>query len=70
MNRGKQIIINKPDEELKQMMKVSFDKMKCIFSEIEIADTIIESRTLNEGPQQDFIEKINKDVLELIPDGL
>jgi len=67
LTRGRQIIINKPDEELKSKMHVSFQLMQQVFNQIEIAEQIKESDALNEGKGHEFVKKINKDVLDLIP---
>lgn len=65
--RAKQIIINKPDEELKIKAKEAFDLMKPIFGDIDLASEINESSSLNSGKGHEFVKKINKDVLDLIP---
>jgi len=67
LNKGKTIILSKTDEELKEKMRISYDKMKDIFNDIDTATIVKESRKLNEGPQQEFIEQINKEVLDMIP---
>lgn len=69
MKRGKEIIINKPDEELKEKMKVSYDKMEKIFKKVEKADDLKEARDLNTGKMQRYVESIpeNRAALDLIP---
>lgn len=57
------------DEELQQILKEGYDELKEIFEDTKLATEIKESRKINQGKMQDFIEKnIGKDVLELIPD--
>lgn len=69
MSRGKQIIMQKSDAELKQKMHQSYLLMEQVFKEVEIAEEIKQSRIHNDGKMQEFVEKrIGKDILELIPD--
>lgn len=68
LKRAKQIIMNKPDNELQLKMKQSFDLMKPVFDKVEMAHEIKDSRGLNSGKMQEFVEKnIGKEVLDLIP---
>jgi hypothetical protein len=69
MNRGKQIIMNKPDQELKEKMHKSFKLMETIFHKVEIAEHIQETDKLNSGKGHEFVKKINAEAMELIPDA-
>ena len=67
LKRGQQIILNKPDAELQQKMRASYDLMKPIFDKVDRAAAVKESQTLNTGKMQEFVNTINRDCLELIP---
>jgi len=65
--RAKTIIINKPDNELQIKLKESYDLMRPIFEKVELANDVKESGKLNEGEGHEFVKKINKEVLDMIP---
>lgn len=67
LKRARTIIINKPDAELQAKMKESFDLMNPIFSKVELANEVKESQKINSGKMQDFVNNINKEVLDLLP---
>ena len=68
LKRAKQIIINKPNNELQLKMKQSFDLMKPVCDKVEMAYEIKDSRSLNSRKMQNFVEQnIGKEVLDLIP---
>ena len=69
LSHAQTAILQMQDEELKIILKEGYDELKEIFEDTKLATEIKDSRKLNTGPMQDFIEKnIGKDVLELIPD--
>jgi hypothetical protein len=68
LSKGQAIIMKKPDSELQFKMKQAFDLMLPIFQKVELANEIKETKSLNSGKMQNFVEsRLGKDVLELIP---
>ena len=55
------------DEELKQYLKEGYDELRGIFEDVGLANEIKESGAINGGKQHEFVKKINKEVLDLIP---
>lgn len=74
LSHARAAIIQMQDEELRIILKEGYDELKEIFEDTKLANEIKESRKLNESRKdgkmsmQDFVENINSDVLELIPD--
>lgn len=56
-----------PDDELKIYLKEGYDELAPIFQQIDLANEVQESKKYNDGRMQSFVEKINKDCLDLIP---
>ena len=67
VSHGRNIILSMKDEDLK-VIKKGYESLKPIYSKADLAVNIKESRTLNGGKMQKFIESINKEALDLIPD--
>lgn len=66
VSHGKTIIAKESDENLKQVMQKGYLALKPIYERANLNNEIKESRKLNSGPMQDFVESITPaDVMEL-----
>lgn len=69
VSHGKNVIVSMQDNDLKAVMEKGYQKLKPIYEKADLATSIKDSRRLNNGRMQEFIEKrIGKEVLDLIPD--
>ena len=68
VSHGRNIILSMKDEDLKAIMKKGYESLKPIYSKADLAVNIKESRNHNTGKMQQFVESINKEALDLIPD--
>ena len=69
ISHGKNVIISMNDNDLKIIMEKGYTALKPIYEKADLATNIKESRKLNDGNMQKFIEKrLGKEVLDLIPD--
>ena len=71
LSHARKAISEMQDEELKLVLKEGYDQLKPIFEVTKRGLEIKESRSLNSGKMQQFVEAIpeNMDALELIPDA-
>jgi len=68
VSHGHNVIVSMQDEALKSVMQKGYTALKPIYEKTNLAVSIKESRKMNSGKMQEFVEKINKEVLDLIPD--
>ena len=67
VSHGKTIIQKESDENLKQVMQKGYLALKPIYEKANLNYEIKESRKLNDGKMQDFVESITpKDIMELM----
>ena len=67
VSHGKSIIQKESDENLKQVMQKGYLALKPIYERANLNHEIKESRKLNEGKMQEFVESITpKDIMELM----
>jgi len=68
VSHGHNVIISMDDESLKSVMQKGYTALKPIYEKTNLAVNIKESRKMNSGKMQEFVEKINREALDLIPD--
>ena len=67
VSHGKKIVLNEPDDNLKAAMLEGYLALKPIYEKAELNHEIKESRKLNSGKMQDFVELMTpKDIMELM----
>ena len=67
VSHGKTIILKESDENLKIVMQKGYLALKPIYEKANLNHEIKESRKLNDGKMQQFVETITpKDIMELM----
>lgn len=69
VSHGKNVILSMQDKDLKAVMEKGYKALKPIYEKADLATNIKESRQLNTGPMQKFIEeRLGKEVLDIVPE--